>query len=144
MAERQSRELLELLVDPGMEAIERTRLRVLQHFGPIPGFGDSLRTVYAVEIVLEEWLTNVFRHGTGSPVALRVSVDADGILMRFVDDGPPFDATERPLPARPSNLDEARPGGLGLFLIHHYAKSWHCARQDGRNVMHIAIDTGRR
>lgn len=140
MNERQS---LELLVEPGAEAIERARLQLLQRFGPSAGFGDSARTVYALEIVLEEWLTNVFRHGTQSPVSLQVSVDTDGIALQFVDDGPPFDPTERPATQRPANLDEALPGGLGLFLIHHYARSWNYARQDGRNVMRIVVTVDR-
>lgn len=140
MIERRS---LQLLVEPGAQAIERTRLRLLEHFGQSAGFGDSPRTVYAVEIVLEEWLTNVFRHGARSAVSLQVSIDVDGIVMRFVDDGPAFDPTERPMSERPTNLDAAQPGGLGLFLIHHYARSWHYAREDNRNVMHVTVALAR-
>lgn len=140
MIERQS---LELVVEPGTTAIERARLQLHERFGLSAGFGDNPRAVYAVEIVLEEWLTNVFRHGTSSPVSLLVSIDTEGIVMRFVDDGPAFDPTKRPLRQRPPSLDSAEPGGLGLFLIHHYASSWRYARENGRNVMGVTISVAR-
>jgi sigma-B regulation protein RsbU (phosphoserine phosphatase) len=131
---------LELIVYADLAALERTRLLVLGHLGQWPGFNGSLRTIYAVELVLEEWLTNVFRHGARSAAALRVSTDAKGIELRFEDDGAPFDPTERPRQARPASLEEARPGDLGLLLIEHYARSWSYVREGGRNVMSICID----
>ncbi len=131
---------LELLVDADLQSLERTRLRVLAHLSQVPGFSQSIAIVYAVELVLEEWLTNVFKHGTRSPVGLRVAVRRDVITLRFDDDGPPFDPTGHRQAPRPASLDEAVPGGLGLFLIQHYARSCRYAREEGRNVMTVAID----
>ena len=67
---------LDLRVEADLEGLERARQRVLAHLRGRAGFSDSPRTVYAVELVLEEWLTNVFRHGGCSQLALRVTTGA--------------------------------------------------------------------
>ncbi|MBL8346652.1 MAG: ATP-binding protein [Rubrivivax sp.] len=126
-------------VEPGIDALERVRRQAVEHLGR---FGDcgSGRTVYAVELVLEEWLTNVFRHGAGTRVAVEMMADGDRVDLRFEDDGRAFDPTQAPARQLPSTLDEAEPGGLGLFFIRHYSKQWHYERAAGRNVMRVEID----
>jgi serine/threonine-protein kinase RsbW len=130
---------LDLLVPAELEGLEHARQRVLAYLRGRAGFSDSPRTVYAVELALEEWLTNVFRHGGCSQLALRVSIEPSGIRMHFEDDGPPFDPSECPQPALPVSLEEARPGGLGLFLIQAYGRSWRYARAEDCNLMDIWI-----
>ncbi len=137
-------EPLDLVVEADLGSLENARLRLLAHFGECPGLAGRPRTLYALELVLEEWLTNVFRHGTKAPVLLRVALDEEGLSLRFEDDGPAFDPTDRPHATRPASLEEAQPGGLGLFLIQHYARSWRYAREGQRNVMLIVIDTSGR
>jgi anti-sigma regulatory factor (Ser/Thr protein kinase) len=128
---------LELSIAADLPSLEQARLQVLAYLGHWNGIVRHPRTVYAIELVLEEWLSNVFRHGTASRVKVKVSVQPERIELRFEDDGPPFDPTERPQTALPPSLDEARPGGLGLFLIQHYAHAWRYARDSGRNVMRV-------
>lgn len=131
---------LELTLDADLRAHDSARQRVLEHLGREPGFSTSARSVYAVELVLEEWLTNAFRHGGARQVQLRAGRDGEaGVLLQFADDGTPFDATRHPLAARPASLDEAEPGGLGLLLIQRYASRWQHSREDGRNVMRVWI-----
>lgn len=96
--------------------------------------------MYAVELVLEEWLTNVFRHGGGTQVIMEVACDGQRVALRFSDDGITFDPTRAPEREAPATLDDAEPGGLGLFLIHRYSRRWHYAREAGRNVMQVEID----
>lgn len=131
---------LELTLDADPRAHDRARQRVLDHLGREPGFSASARSVYAVELVLEEWLTNAFRHGGARQVQLRAGRDgAAGLLLQFEDDGTPFDATAQVLAERPASLDEAEPGGLGLLLIQRYASRWQHSREAGRNVMRVWI-----
>lgn len=131
--------VLELRVHAGLQALECTRKTVVAHLSRSPGLAVDRRATYAVELVLEEWLMNVFRHGSGSTVGLRVSTAAGTIELRFEDDGPPFDPTRHPRREPPTSLDAAAPGGLGLSLIQHYARSWSYALLEGRNVMSVRI-----
>jgi anti-sigma regulatory factor (Ser/Thr protein kinase) len=131
---------LELRVQATPGSIDETRRRVLDHLRAAPGIDLGQRTVYAVELVLEEWLTNVFRHGGRPRVELQVTADVTGVVMRFADDGPAFDPTAHAQPARPASLDEAEPGGLGLLLIERYASRWSHVREHGRNVLSVTVD----
>jgi serine/threonine-protein kinase RsbW len=126
-------------VEPGLDALERVRRQAVEHLGR---FGNcaSGPTVYAVELVLEEWLTNVFRHGAGTAVAVEMMADGERVDLRFEDDGRAFDPASAPERQLPRTLDEAVPGGLGLFFIRHYSKTWRYAREAGRNVMRVEID----
>lgn len=130
--------MLHLVLDTGLAGLDPARLRVLEHLGREPGFSDDARRVYAVELVLEEWLANAFRHGGARQVRLSAGRDGDaGLLLQFEDDGTPFDATAHAPAARPASLDEAEPGGLGLLLIRRCARRWQHAREHGRNVMRV-------
>lgn len=126
-------------VEPGIEALERVRRQAVEHLGRHGNCARG-RTVYAVELVLEEWLTNVFRHGAGTLVALEMNADGERVHLRFEDNGQAFDPTGAPERQAPVSLDDAEPGGLGLFFIRRYSRTCHYAREAGRNVLRVEID----
>jgi anti-sigma regulatory factor (Ser/Thr protein kinase) len=126
-------------VEPGVAALEKVRRQAVEHLGRFGSCAGN-RTVYAVELVLEEWLTNVFRHGAGTTVAVEMAVDGRRVDLRFEDDGSPFDPTTAPERPLPHTLEEAEPGGLGLFFIRRYSRTWRYSREGGRNVMRVEID----
>jgi anti-sigma regulatory factor (Ser/Thr protein kinase) len=126
-------------VEVGVAALERVRRQAVEHLGRCGGCAAG-PTVYAVELVLEEWLTNVFRHGAGTKVAFEMSADGRRVDLRFEDDGRAFDPTTAPERAAPRTLDEAEPGGLGLFFIRRYSRAWRYTREGGRNVLRVEID----
>ncbi len=125
-------------VGPGTDALEALRRQAVEHLGRFGACG-SRSTVYAVELVLEEWLTNVFRHGAGTEVAVEMTADGARVDLRFEDDGRAFDPTDSPERVAPASLDEATLGGLGLFLIGRYSRRWSYAREADRNVMQVEI-----
>jgi len=131
--------VLELVVHGEHHELERTRELVVAHLRrQRPGAGA--RMVYATELVLEEWLTNVFAHGRGTRVELKATAIPDGDFeLRFEDDGIAFDPSAQPQPERARSLDELQPGGFGLVLIRRFSRSWRYAREQGRNVMVMRI-----
>lgn len=133
-------EALELRIEPGAAPMDSARLQVLTYLGRRPSLARQRRTIYAVELVLEEWLSNAFRHGGATQVGLQVSVDAEGdVRLRFEHEGPAFDPTALEPAPRPRDLDTAEPGGLGLLLIRQYASGWRYSREGARNLMEIDI-----
>lgn len=130
---------LRVRVGPGHPALEAARRQVVGHLAEAGVCADRA-TVYAVELVLEEWLTNVFRHGGGTEVTVEVACDGRKVGLRFADDGIAFDPTRTPEREAPATLDEAEPGGLGLLLIRRYSRGWRYAREAGRNVMQVEIE----
>ena len=110
----------------------------LQQHGVLP------KARMRLSLVLEEAVMNLAMHGHPAPghqhaqVTLRLLPDALELALR--DDGLPFDPQTAPLPERPSTLDEARPGGLGVALMRRFSRAMHYERVDGQNCLTMRLD----
>jgi anti-sigma regulatory factor (Ser/Thr protein kinase) len=110
------------------------------------GLGGKPR--FAVELILEEVVTNVINHAfepaepdEGATRLIAVSLDVVGseAHLRIVDDGRPFNPLSVP------RLDVAQPfmerleGGLGIHLVRRMMNSMAYRRDEGRNIFEIWI-----
>lgn len=133
--------VLRLQVAPEPDALEPARLAVLAHLAP---YMLSAAAVYAIELVLEEVLSNqikyAFTEHAATALALSVDLQVGAIVLGFEDDGRAFDPLQAAAPAAPTSIDEARVGGLGLVLVQRFAASARYERVDGRNRLTVAID----
>ena len=68
-----------------------------------------------------------------------MQVDADDVVMRFEDDGVPFDPLQAEPPVVPTSIDDAVPGGLGLMLVRKCALSVTYQRVDGNNFLTVRV-----
>jgi anti-sigma regulatory factor (Ser/Thr protein kinase) len=98
----------------------------IEHLASEHAISDSLQ--FAMNLCLEEVLSNVIRHGyankPGQPIFVRYKAGDDGSFLLIVDDqAPRFD----PLAAEPSPVEETlegiRIGGLGIRLLRSFAAS---------------------
>ena len=98
---------------------------------------------YRCELVFEEVVTNVIRHGQRNGTARSVHVVLEGrndeIVIRFEDDGIPFDPTKRALAERkPDHGSDG--GGHGIRLIRTAAQSIEYERTvEERNRLTVTI-----
>ncbi len=101
------------------------------------------RARFQAELVFEEIVTNVARHGHDDAqdhvVDVAVSVGAEDIVITFSDEGRPFNPLERAGPAAPASLAEAEIGGLGIMLVRKAARDVSYERIDGRNRLTVLI-----
>lgn len=92
--------------------------------------------VFALQVCLEELLTNVVRHGGAKSsgdlsevpvpplnVEITISTGAQRVSMIVEDNGKPFDVVNAPAHRIDQPLDEVQPGGLGIQLIRNFASS---------------------
>lgn len=92
--------------------------------------------VFALQVCLEELLTNVVRHGGAKSsgdlsevpvppleVEITISTNARRVSMTVEDNGKPFDVVNAPAHRIDRPLDEVQPGGLGIQLIRNFASS---------------------
>lgn len=125
----------------GAAALEDVRQAVLRVLGPLD---LPQRCVHAVETVLEEWLSNVARHGGAGPRGARVQLALrllpDQVELRFEDGEQAFDPLAQPAPVRPASLEQAQPGGLGLAMMRRVTRSLHYERVGQLNVLTACID----
>ncbi len=97
----------------------------------------------AVELVLEESISNTLRYGydDGAPHSIEIDlqIDLDEVQLLIVDDGKPFDPLEGDAVLLPDSLDDAQVGGLGLLMIRNTASRMSYERRDGRNRFLLSI-----
>jgi len=123
--------------------IERARLALLNFLAPaqLPD-----RTIYRVELVAEEILSNIIGYAfTGPPpatIALSAAVLARDVVLTFEDNGRPFDPVAAPEPTR-AEAHASKVGGWGISLVRRFADRMYYERRDGRNLLEIriALDT---
>jgi anti-sigma regulatory factor (Ser/Thr protein kinase) len=99
---------------------------------------------YAVELTLEELLTNALKYGSpnGSGHNIRVGIELDPILVQITveDNGIPFDPTRQPPPEVPIDAKHAKVGGLGLEMIRKMTQTMHYERDGSENRIVVSID----
>lgn len=101
--------------------------------------GESL---YAVELVTEEAVVNVFKyayHQGEGKVRLRCMEDVDRFVIEVTDWGVPFDATALSDPDVTSPLEERPVGGLGIHLIKKMTEEMRYTREDRQNILRFFI-----
>jgi anti-sigma regulatory factor (Ser/Thr protein kinase) len=100
------------------------------------------RARHHAELVFEEVVTNVIRHGDAGSinVSLVCETQASAIVLTFDDDGRSFDPLQRPMPVLPKSLEEAPLGGLGLLLVRKASTHLHYERTtDQKNRLTVTI-----
>lgn len=107
---------LEMFLANSLEAIDCGRRRIEDHLGaPDP------RVLNRVEVVFEEIVANIVRHGfrpqSDQVLFVRVANNPAEIELVFEDEGEAFDPLARASRPAPSSLEEAEIGGLGLPLM---------------------------
>ena len=93
-------------------------------FAFLEGFANEhefdARTVFCMNLVVEELFTNMVRHNLGGSDTVTLGLDHDDeqVFLELVDiDVEPFDpSTVEPVPVD-AGVDSRRPGGLGVHLV---------------------------
>ncbi len=87
---------------------------------------------------------NIARHGHASGghhhTRVTLEVHADGLELGLVDDGAPFDPLAVVLPERPTSLEDALPGGLGVPFMRRFSRRMHYERVSGCNHLTMWLD----
>jgi serine/threonine-protein kinase RsbW len=99
---------------------------------------------YNAELVFEEVVSNVIRHGHAAEIEFSLTCEpaTHVIVLTFEDAGPPFDPLAQPLPTLPKSLAEAPLGGLGLLLVRKAATHLQYERTSTQtNRLTVTIST---
>ena len=97
------------------------------------------RALYAVNLALDEVVTNVVLYGfessTGQEVAVRVETTGDDLRSEVVDGGREFNPLDAPLPDLTAALEERALGGLGIHLVRSLMDRVEYRRENAKNVL---------
>lgn len=99
---------------------------------------------YAVDMALEELLTNTIKYGyddTGAhQIAVLLRLDGAGLYIRLEDDGHPFDPTRAPEPDLNLPVEDRPIGGLGLAMVRHNFPHFTYTRTENRNRIELRMN----
>lgn len=127
----------------GSQLAEMERLPVwIDSLAATYGIADG--TKFAINLCLEEVVSNSIRHGysnqAGQLVTVRCSAPRPGYFVFTVeDDAPPFDPLGlAPLPTV-GEQDEGQLGGQGIRLLRGFADTLEYEAKPGGNRLHIGF-----
>lgn len=105
--------------------------------------GLAQKRVGMLAMAFEEVFVNICHYaypaGPGS-VTLRCREAGGQFVVEVVDEGIAFDAALIGEPDLQAGVDDRKIGGLGWFLVRRVADRLDCFRQDGRNVVRLALN----
>lgn len=121
-----------------MENLEAFRSYVLDKAA---GWGIVDETLFKIELVLEELLTNVIRHGyaDGSgDIEVGCALIGDARFHLFIRDwGKAFNPLAKEDPDLTQDIDERPIGGLGIHLVRKMVDEINYARAENSNVLNL-------
>ena len=116
--------------------IERLN-RLIRQFGELhelPG-----RTLYAVNLALDEMVTNVILYGyekaEGEQISVRLEVAPPELRCEIVDGGREFNPMQMPSPDLDTPLKDRELGGLGIHLMRALMDQVTYRREEPKNVL---------
>lgn len=90
-------------------------------------YGIPTQTEFAIQLCLEEAVSNVIRHGhTGQPdlpitIVCTAPQGAGEIRFTIEDQAPPFNPLEAQQMSLPSSIDDVQDGGRGIHLMRGFS-----------------------
>lgn len=103
----------------------------------------SDRTVFALDLVINEAVTNVINHAYSDTATHQITISltdaATRIVVEIIDDGAAFDPLAAPPMEPGQDLAHASIGGRGIHLIKSYSAEHDYRRVAGRNHLTLAI-----
>ena len=96
-----------------------------------------------LKIVLDEVLNNIISYGYRDDHTheVRIEVDpiSDGIVIRIMDDGIPFNPLDLDEPKTDLPVDEREIGGLGVHLVKGMVDDSTYQRKDDLNILRLVL-----
>lgn len=130
--ERDGRAGLTLQLDNAIASIEIGRLALNAYLEPL---ACDARLLNRLEVVFEEIVSNIVRHGGGAGrILVRAEFLAEregggpAVRLTVEDDGAAFDPLHLPEPEMTARLEDAQLGGLGIPLIRRLSRTVSYAR----------------
>ena len=98
---------------------------------------------FAINLCLEEALSNVIRHGyrgePGHPVTVDFTAQEGSVQFVIEDQAPWFDPLAFTPAPDPASIDDLKPGGRGILLLRKFSSSLAYERLAAGNRLTIAF-----
>ena len=121
-------------VVPELESIPRV-CEFLEHM--LEEQGAPMKVITQVNIAADEILSNIARYSGAAAATVDCKMMAGRVVIRFMDDGSPFDPTTQPEPNITLSAAERESGGLGIFMVKKSMDRVSYEYANGQNILTI-------
>ena len=119
-----------------VKEIERLN-KLVRQFGELHDIPS--RSLYAVNLALDEVVTNCILHGFedagGQTLEVHVETSGDALVAQLFDEGREFDPLTVPIPDLTAALGDRQLGGLGIHLVRSLMDRVEYRRDGRKNVL---------
>ena len=77
---------------------------------------------FKLDLIVEEIFVNIVNYSGCSYIKINLEFRDDTLTIEFIDDGFKFNPLLKKDPEKPKSIDEAKVGGLGIFLSKQIAE----------------------
>ena len=136
-------ETVQIALENDLRKIARVASRIEEFCS---AHGIALETAFAVNLAIDELLTNTISYGYDDDEAHRIEVilrlEGTTLVVAIVDDSAPFDPTEMREPDldAPMGGDGREMDGLGMLLVNRTMDGVEYRRRGGCNVVTLTKD----
>jgi anti-sigma regulatory factor (Ser/Thr protein kinase) len=98
------------------------------------------KQLFEINLIIEEICTNHIEHAESNAesfIGIKLCLEKSKILITITDNGPEFNPTEMTDPDINVSITKRKAGGLGLYLVRHYADSITYTRTQHTNRLYI-------
>ena len=99
--------------------------------------GAPMKAIAQVNIAADEIFSNIARYSGAAAAQVDCEIMAGRAVIRFVDDGQPYDPTGQPEPDITLPVEEGEIGGLGILMVRRTMDEVSYEYEAGRNVLTI-------
>ena len=103
----------------------------------------SSKLIYAVNLILEEIITNIIKYGyedeEAHEIEVRIEVEHGEVSLTVIDDGKEFNPLTIPPPDHSKSAMDRIEEGLGLQFVRHMRNAMEYRREEGKNMLKIWI-----
>lgn len=125
----------ELTVKPTMEnlyVVSELAQRILD------SAGCPMKIQTRMNIVIDEIYGNIVKYSGAGSITIHAGMDENGMfVMRFIDNGKPYNPFEAPDPDIHTDFDSRPIGGLGVFIVKNSMDDVRYEYTDGQNQLTI-------
>ncbi len=96
-----------------------------------------VKVVSQIGIAVDEIFSNIARYSGATSVSVGCRAEKNHAVLRFEDNGRPYDPTQKADPDVTLSADERDIGGLGIFMVKKTMDELTYEYVDGRNILTI-------
>lgn len=136
---------------PGKDGMKKRRLRPsLEAMSEAIAFaelelkaaGASGKAIAQINVAVDEIFSNIARYSGATEATIGILVKGGAAVLRFADNGRPYDPTDRPDPDTSLPAEEREIGGLGIFMVKKTMDGMAYEYKDGLNILTLTKRLG--